>query len=204
MTAGYDPTVSTLRQYAEKNFPNHRVETSEEATLTAHSVVGHTMPGDDLATVRHRLSEVTAARIVSLTVKPNAATLVPSTTEDKDSVLDLPRSRPITAGIVGGVVVGVVVGLIVGFALSLAAGIIIGVFAGALGAAVAANIGGGGRFAGQRSWEQPNRPNEAVVLIAALTSEEHEATRAAAAMEKSGVFDVRVVNREGAWHSPNT
>lgn len=197
--------TTTLKDYIERTYPERQVEVDADRPLAAHTVVGNAVDGFDISMLKAELVEAIPAATVSVgRVVPTEPTLIPSGGEDKDSVADLPKRRPLTAAAVGGSVVGIAAGVICGITISLAAGVILGVFCGVVAGIVSAIIGGGGRFAGQRAWDQPNAPASDIAVIAVFADTEDEATRAAALLEANGITDVKVVSEQGAWHSPNT
>ena len=197
--------MTTLKDYIERTYPEHRVDLDVDRPLVAHTVVGNAVDGADLSGLRARLIEAVPEATVSVgRVLPTEPSVLPSGGEDKESVADLPKRRPATAAVVGGVVVGIIVGVICGVTISPAAGVILGVFGGVLAAVVSAIVGGGGRFAGQRAWDQPNVPTSDIAVVAVFAQTEHEANQGAVVLEGNGITDVKIVSEEGAWHSPNT
>jgi hypothetical protein len=198
--------MTTLVEYAEKNFPNHEMLTPDgDQPLGQHTAIAHIVGDDAARAAAARLRDaLPSAQVSLLIVKPTLPSVLPQGGEDKDSVADLPKRRVAASGIVGGVVAGLVIGLIVGFVATWWAGLIVGVFAALLVGAWSAIAGGASRYAGQRAWEQSNAPATPIGLVAAFMDDEAQATRAAAVLEGIGVPEVRIVAADGAWHSPNT
>ena len=197
--------MTNFSEYIERLYPAHQVDIDQDRPLSEHTVVGNVVGDVDLAHVQAELRTAFPDVPCALAqVQPTAPSLIPSGGEDRDSVVDLPKRRPLAAAAGGGLVVGIVVGLISGFAISLAAGLILGVFSAAVAGIVAGIAGGGARFAGQRAWDQPNAPTEVITLLAAFTATEPDATSAATIIENSGVGDVKILSGTGAWHLPNT
>jgi hypothetical protein len=199
--------MKTLTEYTISHFPNHVTDqTRGDMTLTSHTVVAHVVGLTDGMEMARRVRDVLPDTDVgSVMVHPTEPSVSNTGGEDPDGVVDLPRRRVVSSGIVGGVVVGAAVGVIVGLVSdSLATGVISGVFAAILGAVVAAMVGGGGRYAGNRAWEQPQAPDRTITVVAAFTRSEDEALDAARVMEMLDPFEVRIVSADGAWRSPNT
>jgi len=199
--------MTTLAEYAHQHFPQHPTNSEDgRVPLAGHTVVAHVVGrqrGQRLeAAMRERLD---AQRVTSLTVEPTTPTMKPEGGEDKEGIMDLPRKRVAGGAIALGVVVGIVAGIVTWLiADSPAAGIIIGVFAAIAGGWIGGVTSGGGRYAGNHAWEQQHAPDQAMVLVAVLLDDEHEANRVAAEMAPFEPEDVRILNSDGAWHSPNT
>ena len=199
--------MTTLTEYTTSHFPNHVTDqTRGDMTLTSHTVVAHVVGLNDGMELARRVRDALPDTDVgSVMVRPTQPSVANTGGEDPEGVVDLPRRRLVSAGIVGGVVTGVAVGVLVGLiSNSVSTGVITGVFASILGAVVAAMAGGGGRFAGDRAWEQPHAPDRTITVVAAFTRTESEALDAARVMETLDPFEVRIVSADGAWHSPNT
>lgn len=199
--------MTTLTEYTTSHFPNHVTEqTRGDMTLTSHTVVAHVVGLNDGLAIAQRVHEVLPeVHLGSVMVFPTQPTVANTGGEDPEGVVDLPRRRVITSGVVGGLVIGGVAGIVVGFVSgSVATGVIIGLFAAALGAVAAAMVGGGGRYGGDRAWEQPQAPDRTITVVAAFTVTERDALEAARVMETLDPFEVRIVSVDGAWHSPAT
>lgn len=199
--------MTTLTEYTISHFPNHVTDqTRGDMTLTSHTVVAHVVGLNDGIDLAKRVRAVLPGTDVgSVMVRPTDPTVANTGGEDPEGVVDLPKRRVISAGIIGGLVIGAAVGVIVGLVSdSLSTGVITGVFAAILGAVVAAMVGGGGRYGGDRAWEQPQAPDRTITVVAAFTRSEDEALDAARVMEQLDPFEVRIVSADGAWRSPNT
>ena len=198
--------MTTLAEYAHQHFPQHPTDSADgRVALAGHTVVAHVVGlqrGARLeAALRQRFDD---ARVTSLVVEPTSPTVINDGGEDPEGIFDLPHRRvaggAIAAGVLVGAAVGVVAGLIIG---SVAAGLILGVFAAIIGGVIGGMVSGGGRYAGNRAWEQEHAPDRAVVLVAVLLDDEHAANLAAAEVAEFEPEDVRILNTDGAWHSPN-
>jgi hypothetical protein len=197
--------MKTLLEYAHTNFPNHSVSTPiGDVDLTDHTVVARTVGSNDVMTVGNELLRtMPEARVAIARIRRTEPTVLPKGGEDKDGVIDLPKRRFATSGFLAAAVIGIAVGAVVWLATSFLPALIVGVFAAAMAAWVGSMFGGAGRFAGNRAWEQPNAPDEDVTLLAILAADEADAVRAAEVIERTGIYDVRIVDADGAWHNPN-
>ena len=130
--------------------------------------------------------------------------MLPTDREDADGVLDLPLRR-VAMFVVGGFLVVGVVATLLAFALGATGskGLIIGVFAGVVGALVGAIIGGS-RFAGQRATTQPRAPGRNITVVAAFLDDYAGAASLAQSIGPAVDYEVRIVDRNGAWRSPGT
>lgn len=195
----------TLKSYAEMTFPNHAVRVDNDAPFYEHTTVGQMTSDEQLKTFRLTLVDSLPGSQVSIaTVEATTPSIVPAGGEDRQGVADLPKRRIFATAILAGGLAGVIGGIIIGAFINLASGIILGCFVAVVVGIVSGIAGGGARFAGERAWEQANKPAEDIYLIAAYARDEREATVAANVMEQAGITDVRIVNENGAWHSPNT
>lgn len=197
----------TLSDYANEQFPNHRVRIDGEAVdLPGHTVVAQVLGSGRMRVLERRAKEaLNGTTVATAYVEPTDQSVVPTGGEDREAVIDLPRKRIATSAGAAGVAAGLAIGLIVGFVSGSALiGIIVGVFATAMGAIVGGVLGGGGRYGGERAWKDSNAPDETVGLIAALCADEAAATHAAARLESLGIDNVRVLGSDGGWHLPNT
>lgn len=197
----------TLEDYAAQRFPEHRIKVRPPAvSLGKHTTVGQVKGAGTAAEVTKRLRrEFPIANVGSALVLPNDSTVVATEMEDTEGTIDLPRKRPaIVAGMLA-LFVGIV-GLfaarqaIDGWAGAIIAAVFLAVVAGVIGAL----LGGAGRYAGDRAWEQARQGDEVIGLVAVCLDEEAPATRVAATLEEMGLTDVRIVGADGAWHVPNT
>jgi hypothetical protein len=197
--------MTTLQDYAHTNFPHHAVTTPiGDAELTDHTVVARAVGKRDVMAVGNELLRTMPdARVAIAKIERTEPSVVPRGGEDKDGVIDLPKRRIAASGLVAAIVIGVAIGAVVWAATSFFPALIAAVFAATMAAWVGSMFGGGGRFAGNRAWEQPNAPDKNVTLLAVLTNDESEAVHAAELIEKNGIYDVRIVNAHGAWHNPN-
>ncbi len=204
--------MTTLLEYAQQHFPEHEVECPDGAvplndiTVVAH-VVGRTRAASLVEGLRKALHAGIAReepRIKTVIVEPTSPTMVNSGGEDPEGVVDLPVRRLAVGALIGGVILGSIVGVVGGLvASSLVAGVLVGLFGALLGAAAGAMWAGGGRYAGNRSWEQPHAPESAIVLVAATFDHEGDALEAAEVMATYVPNAVRIVAEDGAWRSPN-
>ncbi|HEY4330988.1 MAG TPA: hypothetical protein VGM78_00395 [Ilumatobacteraceae bacterium] len=196
--------MSTLQDYAELIFPNHAVDVDVVHQMTSHTAVAEVFAAHDAVALERSVREaMPGIDLAKARVSPSEPTIMPTSNEDRGGSIDVPRKR-LAVSAAAGVVVGILIGVAAGTALSLGAAVIVGVFAAIIGGLVASIAGGGARFAGERGWEQPNRPAEPIYLVAAFADDEEHATQAAEAMERTGVTEVRIVNEDGAWHNPLT
>lgn len=198
--------MKSLQEYAQSNYSNHFVSAPDgDVELTAHAVVAEVLGSADVAAVTKEIrNAMPEARVAVVRISRTEPTVVQQGGEDPEGVIDLPKRRIAVSALVAGAVVGLVVGVIVWLTTSFVAGLITAVFAGAVGAVIGAMLGGGGRFAGDRAWAQKNAPDKTINLIAVLTSQEPDALRAVQAIERRGIYDIRIVDGEGAWRSPNS
>jgi hypothetical protein len=199
--------MTTLVDYAATHFPSHEMDAPlGDVQLGDHTTIAHVLGAREAGELAARMSRIVPdAQIGLVIVHQNAPHVVAKEPEDKEGVFDLPRRRMTTATFATALVAGVVVGLIFGFLAGSAwTGIIVGAFAALLGGICGWVAGGGSRFAGERGWAQPNQPGEDVALVAVLTADESTATQVAREMERDQPHDVRIVGRDGAWHSPHS
>jgi hypothetical protein len=205
--AGYVGAMTTLVDYAATHFPAHEMDAPlGDVQLVDHTTVAHVVGAKQAGELAARMSRLVPDVPVGLViVHQNPPHVRANQPEDKEGVFDLPQRRLITAALATALVAGVVVGVIFGLvAESVWTGIISGAFAALLGGICGWVASGGGRFAGERGWQQPNRPGEDVALVAVLTPDEATATKVAREMERDQPHDVRIVGRDGAWHSPHS
>jgi hypothetical protein len=198
--------MQTLQEYASHNFPHRMVVTPDgDAPFTDHTVVARAFHTRDAIAARDSLRRTDPDTPIAIaTVQPNEPTIVPTEPEDKEGVSDLPKRRIAASAFLGAAIVGVIVGALVWIFSTFWAGLITGAFAALLAGVVSAVAGGGSRYAGNRAWEQRNAPSDTVTLIAALADDEAHAIAAARAIEQSGIYDIRIVDANGAWHTPTT
>lgn len=208
--------MTTLTEYAHQHFPQHPTTSDQgNVTLAGHTAVAHVIGrqrGGLLELELQRLIDDGTIetgpgrpdRVMSLVIEPTEPTVAPEGGEDPEGIFDLPHRRVAAgaafAAIAIGAAIGVVGGLIIG---SVPAGIILGSFAAILGGVIGAMSAGGGRYAGNRAWQQEHAPDRAVVIVAVLLDDEESANRVAAVMSGHEPEDVRILNADGAWHSPN-
>lgn len=197
----------TLLEYAHELFPHHDVRVDGEAPeLPDHTVVAQVLGSGRMRVLEDRArTKLAGTRIVTVNVQPTTQSVVPSGGEDREAVIDLPPRRIAAVAGAGAVGAGLILGLIVGFVSGSAlVGVIVGVFAAAMGAIIGAVAGGGGRYGGERAWQDPNSPDSTIGLMAVFCADEAAATDAASQLEALGIDDVRVLSSDGGWHLPNT
>ena len=198
--------MTTLAEYAHQHFPQHPTDGDDgRVALAGHTVVAHVVGRHNGLRLERELHDhVDPARVTSVVIEPTSPTMVNEGGEDPEGIFDLPHRRvaggAIAAGAAIGAAVGIVGGLITG---SVAAGVILGVFAAIIGGVIGGMLAGGGRYAGNHAWEQHHAPDRAIVLVAVLLDDEHDANTIAAAMSHFDPEDVRILNADGAWHSPS-
>jgi hypothetical protein len=197
--------MTSLQEYAQINYANHLVTTPDgDVELSANTVVAEVLGTTDVPGVTREVRKsMPDARVTVVRISRTDPTVVARGGEDPEGVIDLPKRRIAVSALVAGAAVGLVVGAIVWLATSFVPAFITAVFSGAVAAVIGAMLGGGARFAGDRAWAQKNAPDKTVSLIAVLTSEESDALRAVQAIERRGIYDIRIVNGDGAWRSPN-
>jgi hypothetical protein len=197
--------MKSLQEYAQINYPNHRLTTADgDVELAAYTVVAEVLGSTNVPGVTDELRKAMPdARVAVVRISLTEPTVVAQGGEDPEGVVDLPKRRIAVSAIAAGAVVGLVVGVIVWLTTSFIQGLITAVFSSAVAAVIGAMLGGGARFAGDRAWAQRNAPDKTVNLVAVLTGEEPEALRAVQAIERRGIYDIRIVGVDGAWRSPN-
>jgi hypothetical protein len=200
-------SMVTLEDYAGQRFPMHRIEAHPpHLAVTSHTAVAEVHGAGRTAAIAERLHDALPDVPLGVAmVWPNDSTLVPSGKEDTEGTVDLPRKRPVGAAVLVGIAIGVV-GMFVArwVSGSWAAAVIVGVFLVVVGGVIGALIGGAGRYAGERAWEQERQGDQVIGMVALFLSDEAAATHAAAAIEAMGPYDVRIVGEDGGWHAPNT
>lgn len=174
--------------------------------MARHTTVGQIKGAVTAAEVTNRLQrEFPSAHIGLALVLPNDSGVVATEMEDTEGTIDLPRKRPaIMAGMLA-----LFVGIVGLFAArqaidDWAGAIIAAVFLAIVAGVIGALLGGAGRYAGDRAWEQGRHGDDVIGLVAVCLDEEAPATRVAATLEGMGLTDVRIVDADGAWHVPNT
>jgi hypothetical protein len=202
--------MASLKEYVAQQFPQHEIDVWDPGSppdleLTDHTVVSYvvgTRAGLDLLKTFRR--SVPKAHLAAVEVRPTDATLVPTTGEDRDGVIDLPAQR-VAAWIVGGFLVLGVVGVAASLVLtdSGATVAIIGGFMAVLGALVG-GIVGGSRFAGQRATSQPRAPGRSITVVAAFLDDDESASSLATSVGPAAGYEVRIVDHPGGWRSPAT
>lgn len=199
--------MATLTDYARQHFPRHETESPDgPVPLSSHATVAHVVGSRRARLVEQALRRTTdTARVVRVTVRPTDPTVVATGGEDPEGIVDLPYRRT-AVGAVGGALVGAAAIGLIGRLVSdsWTTAFVVAAFAAVLGAVVGAMLTGGGRHAGNRAWEQRHAPDRTIVVLAAMFDDEHTANVAAAAVSMFEPDDVRIVDSEGAWHSPNT
>jgi hypothetical protein len=199
--------MTTLLEYATTHFPNHVTDQDGgDKALTDHTAVAHVVGSANGIELARRVQlAIPNADVGAVMVRPTEPTIVPHAAEDGQGVVDLPRRRVATAALVGALALGAALGIILGLVTrSTIIGVIVGLFAAMIGAVIAAMAAGGGRYAGERAWEQPQVPDRTMAVVAAFTATEHDAIAAARVMDQFDPDEVRIVAADGAWHSPNT
>lgn len=197
--------MTTLSDYANQHFPAHLTEGAADVALTSHTAVAHVVGRETGARMEALLVDrLPPGQVAAVTIERNDPTVVNRGGEDQGGIVDLPYRRIAIVSIVGAAVGGGAVGVLVGaVAGSLAVGLVIGAFCAVIGAVVGGMLAGGGRHAGERAWEQPHAPDRTIVVVAALLDTEADATAMARLMEELRPEEVRIVNTDGAWHSPH-
>ena len=202
--------MASLQEYVAKQFPQHEIDVWEpgyppDLELTEHTVVSYvvgTRAGLDLLNTFRR--SVPNAHLAALEVKPTDATVVSTTGEDRDGVMDLPVRR-----LVAWIVCGFLVFGLVALALSLVftdSGVTAGVIGGftAVVGALVGGIVGGSRFAGERANSQPRAPGRSITVVAAFLDDDADAASLATSIGPAAGYEVRIVDNKGGWHSPAT
>jgi hypothetical protein len=202
--------MASLQEYVAQQFPQHEIDVWEpghpsDLELTEHTVVSYvvgTRAGLDLLNTFRR--SVPNAHLAAIEVKPTHATVVSTTGEDRNGVMDLPVRR-VVAWVLGGFLL---FGL-VAVALSLVftdSGVTAGVIGGftALVGAIVGGIVGGSRFAGERANSQPRAPGRSITVVAAFLDDDASATSLATSIGPAAGYEVRIVDNKGGWHSPPT
>lgn len=195
----------TLGEYARLQYPGHATDLwrGSNPQLQDHTVVVHVI-GRDTAEQAIGLFERTVASedVAAVLVLGTEPTVVPTGGEDRDGVVDLPNKR-IVAGAATGAVIGLMVAIVIGMIIGIPAGAMVAVcvFLTLAGGAVG-GIVGGGRLASERSSTQARAPGDDIGVVAALVDDEHAANTLAGDLADAGMFDVRIVSADGAWHSP--
>jgi hypothetical protein len=198
--------MTTLAEYAHQHYPNHRVDATDgPVPLAGHTTVAHVIGRDRGRTMVDALKQrIEPERVTSIVVRPTDPSVVNSGGEDPEGIADLPYRRVAAGAVVGGVVIGAAVGVVAGLIFgNLIAGLVLGVFGAVIGGVIGGVASGGGRFGGHRAWEQQHAPDSSVVLVAVLLDEESRATEVATYMAAYEPEDVRILNTDGAWHSPH-
>jgi hypothetical protein len=202
--------MASLQEYVARQFPEHQIDVLEapnrnDLELTDNTVVSYVVgsrAGMDLLNAFHRSAP--QARVAAVEVRPTDPTVVPTSGEDSDGVVDLPTRR-IAVDVVAGL-------LILGLAVLLAtlaitrsglAAAIAGAFGALIGAFVGAIIGAS-RFAGQRANTQPRAPGRNITVVAAFLDDDASATTLARRVGPAADFEVRIVDHQGGWRSPGT
>jgi|GEM_PF-3297390 len=200
--------MATLQDYARQHFPEHHLGgDGVDVPLRPHTAVAHVIGSTRTQEVERQVRTTYPGdgQVATVLVRPENQTLTPTSNEDKEGIVDLPRKRLAASSLVAAAVVGLAVGLGLGFATdNVFIGVICGVFAALLAGWAGFLLGGGGRYAGERAWEQPTDRDRSIGLVAILLDDEHQANQAATLLSTLDPQDVRVVNERGAWHSPNT
>lgn len=199
--------MTTLEDYAAHRFPEHRINVRPPAiSLTNHTVVAEVKSADEAPAIVNRMRrEFPTAQVGLVLVVPNESPVVAAEKEDREGPIDLPRKRPAIVALIFAVVVGIV-GLLIAREVvgDWTAAIISAVFLAIVAGVVGALLGGAGRYAGDRAWQQQRQGDNTIALLAVGLSDESEAQRAAATLEGLTLIDVRIVAEDGAWHVPST
>lgn len=206
--SGYHHGMTSLREYVAGQFPAHEIDewdatNPDDLSLSEHTVVSFvvgTRDGLDLLNAFRQSAPRT--RVAALAVRPSEPTVVPSDDEDRGGVVDVPGRRVAVLSLLGAIVVALVC-TIAAWTITdsrMVAGIV-GLFTAFIGAAVGAIIGGA-RFAGERATSQPHAPGQRITVVAAFLDDEQAAASLARSVESAAEYEVRIVNRDGGWHSP--
>ncbi len=196
----------TLGEYARQQYPGHSTDLWRgwNPPLQGHTVVVHVVGRDSAEQAIELLERSTSTEdVAAVLVLGSEATVLPSAGEDVDGVMDLPDER-IVAAAGAGAVLGLMVAIVVGMVGGLPGGAVVAIclFLAAAGGAVGAIVGGG-RHASERSSTQVRSPGDDIGVVAALIDDEATATAVADELSEAGLFDVRIVSSDGAWHSPS-
>jgi hypothetical protein len=202
--------MASLKEYVAQQFPQHHIDVWEPGDppnleLTDHTVVSYvvgTRAGLDLLKAFRRSAPT--AHLAAVEVRPSDATVLPTTGEDRDGVIDLPVRR-VAAWIVGGFVVLGVLGVATALMFT-DSGVTAGIIGGflALVGAIVGGIVGGSRFAGQRSTTQPRAPGRSITVVAAFLDDDESASSLATSVGPAADYEVRIVDHLGGWRSPAT
>jgi hypothetical protein len=174
--------MASLQDYVAQQFPQHQIDVWEpgdppDLELTDHTVVSYavgTRAGLDLFNTFRR--SVPNAHVAAVDVKPTDPTVISTTGEDRDGVVDLPVRR-VAAWVVGGFLV---FGLLA-VALSL-------VFT----------------DSGVTATSQPRAPGRSITVVAAFLDNDESASSLATSVGPAAGYEVRIVDNKGGWHSPAT
>jgi hypothetical protein len=197
--------MMTLAEYARQQFPDLDVSGDGGRELRSHSAVVQVVGRRRTQSIADALRGRYGGDVASVTLHPDHVGVVAKAGEDKEGIASLPARRMAVASLALGLPVGIAVGLIAGFASGDATvGVIAGVFCAVVAGWVAGLLGGGGRFAGQRAWEQVRVPDTTIGLVAVLVDDEARAVAALESVDHREIVDTRVVDDHGTWHSPNT
>jgi hypothetical protein len=202
--------MATLQDYVATQFPQHEIDASapsnpDNLELTDNTVVSYVVGARDGLDLLSRFRQSAPnARVAALEVRPTDPTVVPTTGEDVDGVVDLPARRVVASVVTGAVAVGIVGALLaLVFTKSGITVAIVGVFSAMIGAAVGAIVGGA-RLAGERATSQPRAPGKAITVVAAFLDDPTSATSLATAVGPVADYEVRIVDHTGGWRSPPT
>jgi hypothetical protein len=200
--------MTTLLDYVKGQFPNHEIDRWDDTAppdmeLAHNTVVSYvigTRDGIDLLSACRRSAPYT--RLAALAVRPTKASIVPGNGEDPGGVIDVPTRRVAAFAAAGAILLG---GLFTPFTLAITgSGVnaaVVGGFVAVIGAVIGAIVGGG-RFAGERSVDQPRAPGRTITVIAAFLDDESAAATLARSIASKADHQVRIVNQFGGWRSP--
>ncbi|MEP7204194.1 MAG: DUF3784 domain-containing protein [Ilumatobacteraceae bacterium] len=202
--------MASLQEYVTQQFPKHEIDVVEprnesDLELTDNTVVSFVVgnrAGLDLLSTFHRSAP--NARVAAVEVRPNDRTVVPTSGEDRDGVVDLPNRRAAASVGIGLLVCGAIAILMAWIITdSGMTAAIYGGFAALIGAIVGAIVGGS-RFAGERATSQARAPGRSITVVAAFLDDEAEAASLAQSVGPAADYEVRIVDHSGGSRSPVT
>lgn len=198
-------TTRTLEQYVEEVFPHHRISGGGSFGLSDEAIVAHFA---DIAAAHDARREVMMAYegvdLAMVEVCVSGPSIRRSDDEDPDSVIDLPARRVGTGALGVGLALGVVVFVVMLVVSVFWVALISAVFSAMLGAWVGFLLGGGGRHAGQRAWEQPaDMSGHTMAVVAVHPRTRQESVEITSVLDDHRPDTVRIVGESG-WRTPSS